>query len=122
VPGVQLPTPLVRLADGWLDKAGFQDQPGEIGAAPKAGLVPDPVQAGANGADPAICIRPAPSGRQRRPELHHLHAANHAVGIAVSGNPGTVLFAVGLVIAWPRGDNPIRRVNDACDRAEFGAV
>jgi hypothetical protein len=30
-----------------------------------------------------------------------------------------VLFAV---VRWPRGDNPIRKVNDACDRAEFGAV
>ena len=34
-----------------LDESGLQGQPGQVGAAPAAGLVPDPVQVGADGAD-----------------------------------------------------------------------
>ena len=36
---------------GWLDKAGLQGDPGELGAAAAPGLVPDPVQAGPDCAD-----------------------------------------------------------------------
>src|SRR5580704_183254 len=36
--------------------------------------------------------------------------------------PWTVLFAMGPVIRWPRGDNPDPEGDDACDRAEFGTV
>jgi hypothetical protein len=36
---------------GWLDQACLYGQAGQVGAAPAAGLVPDPVQVGADGAD-----------------------------------------------------------------------
>ena len=36
---------------GQLDQVCLQGDPGQVGAAPAAGLVPDPVQVGADGAD-----------------------------------------------------------------------
>ena len=40
-----------RGPSGWLDQAGGQGQPGQVGAAAGAGLVPDLVQVRADGAD-----------------------------------------------------------------------
>ena len=40
-----------RLGGGGLDQSGSQGQAGQVGAAAAAGLVPDPVQVGADGPD-----------------------------------------------------------------------
>ena len=52
--GLLVPAPVLRAAGrcaGWLEEACLQGEAGEVGAAPASGLVPDPVQVGANGTD-----------------------------------------------------------------------
>jgi hypothetical protein len=58
----------------------------------------------------------------KRPGLSRAETASHLAVMHADESVRDRLFAAGLVIAWPRGDNLIRKVNDACDRAEFGAV
>jgi hypothetical protein len=55
---VQLPTRRWRpgRSRGPLEESGLQGQAGQVGAAPAAGLVPDPVQMGADGAHADVQI------------------------------------------------------------------